>query len=356
MRCKHCDYSLWNVRGRTCPECGHQFNPAEHSFLPNMVEFCCVHCEQPYYGTDAHGLLVPQEFVCVKCGQPCSMAGDMFCRLAPGAAEAEVEVGELPWIRRASIGRVRAAWRTLKMCIGSPGKVGLALRNPRSPHAARWLLLLCIPMFVSALLSTVVKWLIEIVFWGGRGSGMPSASDLISLAIDMAIQTMVPTGSVWVCLIGAAVVCWLIVRMADRSVPFKRVFAVWAFASSPLVLGVIPCLGPWCMMAACLVWTPILAGIMLGRCTHSGAARIIISVAIPPITVALLAVGGLVAFVMIVTQIMGGGPLPAPAVQVQLAPAVVNGDAPPVTEDSGGTETPEGAEEEMDPTPPSERK
>lgn len=28
MRCKTCNYRLWNLAGRTCPECGTGFRPS----------------------------------------------------------------------------------------------------------------------------------------------------------------------------------------------------------------------------------------------------------------------------------------------------------------------------------------
>ena len=68
MRCKQCDYRLWNLTARRCPECGTPFLPSEFEFVPNSVQFCCPHCGQAYYGTDAKGHLVPPAFTCGRCG------------------------------------------------------------------------------------------------------------------------------------------------------------------------------------------------------------------------------------------------------------------------------------------------
>ena len=82
MRCKGCGYSLWNVPGRTCPECGRGFVPSEFEFQANAVEFCCPGCMQQYYGSDEHGLPVPRAFDCVKCGAACEL-DSMILRVAP---------------------------------------------------------------------------------------------------------------------------------------------------------------------------------------------------------------------------------------------------------------------------------
>ena len=69
MRCKTCDYQLWNLRSRQCPECGTAFRVSDYDFVPNSVQFCCPHCNQIYYGTSARGQLVPPAFTCVSCNK-----------------------------------------------------------------------------------------------------------------------------------------------------------------------------------------------------------------------------------------------------------------------------------------------
>ena len=69
MHCKNCDYPLWNIPTRQSPECGTPFVPGEFEFVRNSVQFCCPHCEQVYYCTDAKGHLFPVEFDCVSCGR-----------------------------------------------------------------------------------------------------------------------------------------------------------------------------------------------------------------------------------------------------------------------------------------------
>ena len=62
MRCQNCNYTLWNLTTRECPECGTPFLPSAQDFQPNSVRFCCPGCDQDYYGTSPRGHLVPSAF------------------------------------------------------------------------------------------------------------------------------------------------------------------------------------------------------------------------------------------------------------------------------------------------------
>ncbi len=73
MRCLKCDYSLFDIRERICPECGEPFALSSHVFDHCGVRFCCPHCDQQYYGTDLNGHLVPREFQCCRCRNRVSM-------------------------------------------------------------------------------------------------------------------------------------------------------------------------------------------------------------------------------------------------------------------------------------------
>src|SRR5688572_3956647 len=118
MRCKTCDYPLWNLKARQCPECGRAFVPSEFEFVLNSVRFCCQHCDQAYYGTGPRGELVPADFVCVACGQRTRM-DDMVLRPAQGVEEKQTQVLKMPWLERAQRGRISAWFSTLGMAMAS---------------------------------------------------------------------------------------------------------------------------------------------------------------------------------------------------------------------------------------------
>ncbi|MCA9312284.1 MAG: YIP1 family protein [Phycisphaerales bacterium] len=98
MQCRQCQYTLWTIRARVCPECGTPFSIRDFAFIPNAVKFCCPHCAQAYYGTTPEGHITPQNFTCVSCDRPVSMEA-MVLVPAEGVKEDEALQGdsELPW-------------------------------------------------------------------------------------------------------------------------------------------------------------------------------------------------------------------------------------------------------------------
>lgn len=112
MRCRHCNYLLWNIRPGVCPECGQPFKPSDFQFLPNAVRFCCPHCDQAYYGTSPTGLLVPPTFQCVSCARDISI-DEMVLRPAEGVPDQLAEPEIMPWLDRAQRGLISAFIATI---------------------------------------------------------------------------------------------------------------------------------------------------------------------------------------------------------------------------------------------------
>lgn len=119
MRCRTCDYSLWNLKPGPCPECGTPFDPSKYRFRPNAVEFKCPCCSQAYYGTTTVGHLEPSSFDCASCGNGVTLAETIVVP-APGVAEDATGVPDLAWENRARIGLVRAWWRTVIRTLSAP--------------------------------------------------------------------------------------------------------------------------------------------------------------------------------------------------------------------------------------------
>lgn len=122
MRCKTCDYTLWNLKARECPECGTPFKPSDYEFTLNSVRFCCPHCGQDYYGTGEKGHLVPRQFACVSCGQYVDMDQ---CVLLPteGVQEEQTKVDEMPWLERSRRGFFAAWFTTIGRAMVAPHRL-----------------------------------------------------------------------------------------------------------------------------------------------------------------------------------------------------------------------------------------
>ena len=99
MRCKGCDYPLWDIAARACPECGLPFRPSDYEFAINSVRFCCPHCHQSYYGTGQKGLLVPSRFHCVSCARLVDL-DEMVVLPREGVPESVSIPDRMPWLER----------------------------------------------------------------------------------------------------------------------------------------------------------------------------------------------------------------------------------------------------------------
>jgi Zn ribbon nucleic-acid-binding protein len=56
MKCRKCDYPLWNLTEPRCPECGDRFDVLSYWFEPGSVVFKCPYCGHRHVGRDARGL------------------------------------------------------------------------------------------------------------------------------------------------------------------------------------------------------------------------------------------------------------------------------------------------------------
>ncbi|QYK48540.1 MAG: hypothetical protein KF838_01485 [Phycisphaeraceae bacterium] len=125
MFCKVCNYALWNLKDRTCPECGTGFAPSQFRFTPNSIRFLCPHCAQQYYGTSRVGHLVPDDFTCVSCQHQIRM-DEMILVPAAGIDERKTRARGNPWIERAGRPTIRDWLHTTVLSMGTPAALILA--------------------------------------------------------------------------------------------------------------------------------------------------------------------------------------------------------------------------------------
>lgn len=179
MHCRACNYVLWNISARQCPECGTAFKPSEFEFTPGSVRYLCPVCSKGYYGTSEKGHLVPRSFSCVQCGTAIDM-DEMILTPAQGVSEDLTRPVELPWLARERRSPLIAALRTCGWALGRPGDVGRALPpSGAAGRAWRFLVLvqvacwsvqigaiLLLPALVAggkASLGFLVGWLITVI-------------------------------------------------------------------------------------------------------------------------------------------------------------------------------------------------
>ena len=291
MKCKGCGYSLWNVPGRTCPECGRGFVPSEFEFRANAVEFCCPGCMQQYYGSDQHGLLVPRAFACVRCHAPCEM-DSMILRAAPGVPDDAVELHRVAWEDPLKGGVVRRFVATVRDGISRPSQIGDALRGDVVTRKATWyavsvLSVVAVPSVLGFVLITLIA--------PGMGSGSTrSGGAALRTAVWESIGGVGAVLASWYILglVGLAFFAWmtsLTLRMCRERVAWKVVWCSFTYALGPMVILAVPCFGVYCGSLPASIWWVVAACIILARAASVTGWKVVLSVLAPLFVVGALA-------------------------------------------------------------------
>jgi hypothetical protein len=271
MRCKQCDYPLWNLRPaalppppgespqRCCPECGRPFVPSEFDFVINSVRFCCPHCEQDYYGTGARGHLVPREFDCVRCGRHIDM-DQMVLLPTEGISEAQTVTDTMPWMdKRPGHGArsrpLRAFFATLFRAMFEPAR--LAKSMPAEPQAVRALVFAVISTTVPMVLSMgLLVFFMMMMPFGMGGLGM--------------IGALAGTVLGWLVVLAVLLLLWIVSAHAVLRLTgpvagdISRTLEPLCYSTAANVIGAVPCVGFYFAWVG-WIWAGVTSTIMLGR-------------------------------------------------------------------------------------------
>jgi len=320
MRCLQCDYSLWNLKARECPECGTKVTPSAYEFVPNSVRFSCPHCDQPYYGTGARGLLEPDAFDCVQCGRHITL-DEMVLTPAEGVADHQTKVGSNPWLERHRTGRFKGWCATIGQALVSPNRLAQGTPENSSLGQAWWFgIITCAVTFGISLVPAMCFGLGMPLFMpqGGGPAGAPSAGIFAAMmagAVTFAIFfgfifTLVFAG-LW------GLVTHLLLRMSGSGHgPLRVTMQSILYSSGTMVVSVIPCLGN-----AAMIWWIVSAVLMVKESHHIGGVRATFTVLAGPVVAIVLFIGLYVAIV--VTAFTGMAAMAQPQVRPQSTQTVL---------------------------------
>lgn len=300
MQCKTCNYTLWNLRTRTCPECGTDFKPSDFEFIPNAVRFCCPHCAQTYYGTDSRGQLVPRAFECVTCRQSIDI-DEMVLLPAEGVTEFQTRREGVPWVdgRDKGEGLLKRWLKTIGMALVNPGQLGAGIRSTHPAWAA----------FAFSSLTMLLTWIVLGVFmglWMGLVFGIGRASAPAGGGGAGAMPPGFPAGPTFalstagaVAIFGAvawiiALVLWALIAhvilkiTGPTAAGLRRTLDTIYYASGAGVLLMVPCIGQYGLGQ---IWTMVSATIMMTRSQKVSGLRASFAVLTPPIMVFVAIIG-----------------------------------------------------------------
>jgi hypothetical protein len=273
MHCKSCDYPLWNLKARICPECGEPFRPSEFEFVPNSVQFCCPHCDQAYYGTAANGHLRPKSFTCVHCTQPVDM-DEMVLRPTEGVTERQTMLRSNPWLDRKNRGWFRGWFGTIGMAMGMP--IGLMRATPeRSSQLEAWwfaLLTLSVSVFCGVSFFVVFSVVVD--------GGMNGPDLLYALTSILVMLLSVVLGAALLIVIWGGVTHLMLVITGGCAHSIRRTYQAVCYSSGPMVTLAVPCLGLMLGFPFLWIWWVVSAILMVaeGQRVHGGRATLAVLV------------------------------------------------------------------------------
>lgn len=283
MRCKTCDYPLWNLPARQCPECGTAFRPSEFEFVANSVQFLCPDCGQAYYGTGEHGHLEPSTFDCVSCGHNVVM-DNMVLLPTAGVEEKQTKIDHMPWLQRHEAGRVKSWLRTVGLAMAAPHRL-IANTPDDSPSGQAWWFMI-VTMLIGLLFAAgpMVIYVISLGFiMGGAGLGFTSIPILIGVIVVPGI--IFAWGLISQVLLSAT---------GGGALGIGRTYEAICYSASVQLVACVPCLGFYILPFA-WIWWIISATIMMKVGQRISVGRAIGTVAVP----ALLALAALIASLVV---------------------------------------------------------
>lgn len=297
MRCKNCDYRLWNLTSRRCPECGTPFLPSDFEFTPNSVRFCCPHCGQDYYGTGEKGHLAPIAFECVKCARHIHMDETMLLP-TEGVAEESTVVDCVPWLERSRRGFFKAWIATIGMAMVRPGRLMRALPPGQSSAQAWWFAILSNALFALTFISPF--FLLFMLVPIATGSGATAARSLKTLAAFMGGALLAATVGTLVVVALWGCVTHVVLRITGSTARgAKGSFQALCYAGGANILSATPCIG----MYIGWIWWLISAVIMVKEAQQVRAWRAALSVLALP---GLLTAAAVAFYVFLAVQTFSG--------------------------------------------------
>lgn len=284
MRCRQCDYLLFNLTHPGCPECGRPFSIEEYRFEPAAVSFHCPHCDQPYYGNDDRGLPVPRAFTCVTCQN--EIALDEL-RVVPERDDAMGFIGST-WDNRQQHGLWSAWWATFKQLLLHPSSF-------YREHAGKSIREAWLFSMIASYLGMVPAMAVQILLMWGLFSGLsfavPGAAPLPPglLAMMVIVYGLVALVAPLIMMFIGAGFYALTIQLAllclvPHRKPIDATFRVGMYSFGAYALSAVPICGSY----VCGIWQLVIMIVGIKEVHQTTGWRAAIAVLWPVVVVLVL--------------------------------------------------------------------
>ena len=303
MRCRTCDYPLWNNTTRLCPECGTRFRPSEYEFTPNSVRFCCPHCDEAYYGVGERGHLEPRAFVCAGCGRNVR-ENEMIVRPVEGVDEADTHNISAPWIDRRGDTRWHAFLTTTGLALVQPHRLmrGVPV-NSSVGRSVGYAMVVAICTWIIALVPMLALFFMLPFALGGLGGGITVGQSMLVGVIQLGVMIVF----LWM-LTMAFIAIWtvsahlILTLTGGASESIGRTCHALCYSSGANIVSGIPCVG----YLIGPVWWMVSAVIMLREAHRTSIGRAVVAVIVVPILLVVTSMTAYIAWIMFVLSSQTG--------------------------------------------------
>ncbi len=284
MRCVNCEYPLWRLPSRQCPECGTPFRPSDFEFVPTAVEFACPHCDKRYYGTGPGGHLSPSDFDCAGCNQRIHM-DEMVLFPAPGVDEEKIGVPQAAWLDRKRRGFFMSWFSTIGSSLVAPGRLIKSVPVKSSLQSAWWFALLVhVPVVLFGLIVLVVMPVaFAFTFSGGRLGWVGSLGVGLGVALFCTF-----VGTSFIVALWGTVTHGMLRLITQPVAGARRTYQAICYSAGANIIAAVPICGAY----TCAIWWMISAVIMVKEGQRVSGWKAAISVLMLPALCLLFAIAG----------------------------------------------------------------
>ena len=307
MKCRTCDYPLWNIAPGPCPECGDRFDPTDFEYPEGRIHFCCPHCDQHYFGDGIGGHLSPSAFDCVQCGAGITER-ECTLRPVPGFTDAELEVMPAPWFDRRRPG-FRRFVDTIGWSMVKPAHLGEMM--PATGVLRGGVLFTSLVHFGSTLLGFGTMALFIVVFAAIASNLGQVVGVVLSFLILSGIFAI---GGVLAVALQGVVAHGVLRATGPVRHSIGTTVGITCFASGPIAISAVPCLGQTCLGSVGMIWACVSSILAIKAVQAVPTWRAVLAGVLFPVLVIVLYVSALI--LVETTQGPRVAGFNAPAVQI----------------------------------------
>jgi Yip1 domain len=282
MRCRGCNYELWNLPPGDCPECGKAWRFEDFHFRREFVQFLCPHCDCAYPGEYIASLALPYAFTCTGC-QSAIELGQMCARPADGIDGSQAMQLDFVWSDRRQVGRWRAFWRVVGYSLGAPSKIGNTMTQKRGLRGALWFSFLCL---ISANLNFILFFLVTLllpIFMGIRSPAPTTSAEIFTTVLGVFAFSVVLVLAQQLFFLVWSLITHALIRMTGRArYAIGHTLSATQFCAGTFIICAIPICGFYFSLIS-FVWMAVAMVSALAALHKISRWRTAFAVLAPPV-------------------------------------------------------------------------